>query len=178
MYEIIEIPLLQLTNIWPCFSRRSAKSPPCIVVATCQEGRGGRGPCLDWTVKSRKEKISPDFTDGKQWLAAQHRRPVHSLHKQCVSRYIVCSTILYIVILYYIVHCTFYNIETKVYCRKEGCVGLRKDEKPNNRSLSRLVKSVGDKIHDQLSWRVANWQFLILIKTERRNHYPPGLQEA
>ena len=68
----------------------------------------------------------------------------------------------------------FYNIETKVYCRKEGCVGLRKDEKPNNRSLSRLVKSVGDKIHDQLSWRVANWQFLILIKTERRNHYPPG----
>ena len=72
----------------------------------------------------------------------------------------------------------FYNIETKVYCRKEGCVGLRKDEKPNNRSLSRLVKSVGDKIHDQLSWRVANWQFLILIPTERRNHYPPGLQEA
>ena len=174
MYEIIEIPLLQLTNIWPCFSRRSAKSPPCIVVATCQER--GEAPCFDLTVKSRKEKISPDFTDGKQWLAAQHRRPVHSLHKQCVSRCIVCSTIY--VYMYLTVYCMFYNIETKVYCRKEGCVGLRKDEKPNNRSLSRLVKSVGDKIHDQLSWRVANWQFLILIKTERRNHYPPGLQQA
>ena len=154
------------------------KSP---MYSGCHLSRGeGGGPCFDLTVKSRKEKISPDFTDGKQWLAAQHRRPVHSLHKQCVSRYIVCSTILYIVILYYIVHCMFYNIETKVYCRKEGCVGLRGMKNLITAAWAGLLNQLGIKymISCLGGWQTGNswsWSKLKEETTTRQGYKRPSV---